>query len=246
MFSVPKKAYVLLNTELDCDSHNPHRALKAVEQAEMVVAMSAFRSDAALQYADVMLPIAPFTETSGAFVNMEGLLQAFNGVVKPLGDARPAWKVLRVLGNMLGVPGFEFESAEQVRAEWLAGLGGELKSKLNNGLSSLTLATPSSASGLVRVGEVPMYQADALCRRAPSLQATADARAPRASAHSSVLAAAGVQSGQEVSLKQEGAAIRIAIDADDSLPLGVVRLAAAHPATVALGGMFNSIELAQG
>jgi NADH-quinone oxidoreductase subunit G len=246
MFSVPKKAYVLLNTELDCDSHNPHRALKAVEQAEMVVAMSAFRSDAALQYADVMLPIAPFTETSGAFVNMEGLLQAFNGVVKPLGDARPAWKVLRVLGNMLGAPGFEFESAEQVRAEWLAGLGGELKSKLNNGLSSLTLATPSSASGLVRVGEVPMYQADALCRRAPSLQATADARAPRASAHSSVLAAAGVQSGQEVSLKQEGAAIRIAIDADDSLPLGVVRLAAAHPATVALGGMFNSIELAQG
>ena len=122
-----RRPYVLLNTELDCDSHNPASALKAVEQAEMVVAMSAFRSDAALQYADVMLPIAPFTETSGAFVNMEGLLQGSTAWSKPLGDARPAWKVLRVLGNMLGAPGFEFESAEQVRAEWLAGLGGELK-----------------------------------------------------------------------------------------------------------------------
>ena len=100
-------------------------------------------------------------------------------------------------------------------------------------------------TGLARVGEVPIYQADALCRRAPSLQATADARAPRASAHPGVLAAAGVQAGQEVCLKQEGHSIRIAIDADERLPLGVVRLAAAHPATVALGGMFNSIELAQ-
>ncbi len=244
MFSVPKKAYVLLNTELDCDSHNPHRALKAVEQAEMVVAMSAFRSDAALQYADVMLPIAPFTETSGAFVNMEGLLQAFNGVVKPLGDARPAWKVLRVLGNLLGLPGFEFNSAEEVRAEWQAAQG-DIAARLSNALASLNLGSASAVTGLARVGEVPIYQADALCRRAPSLQATADAKAPRASAHPGVLAAAGVQAGQEVCLKQEGHSIRIAIDADERLPLGVVRLAAAHPATVALGGMFNSIELAQ-
>ena len=244
MFAVPKKAYVLLNTELDSDTYHPQRALKAAEQAETVVVLSAFRSDAALQYADVMLPITPFTETSGAFVNMEGRLQAFNGVVKPLGDARPAWKVLRVLGNLLGLPGFEFNSAEEVRAEWQAAQG-DIAARLSNALASLNLGSASAVTGLARVGEVPIYQADALCRRAPSLQATADARAPRASAHPGVLAAAGVQAGQEVCLKQEGHSIRIAIDADERLPLGVVRLAAAHPATVALGGMFNSIELAQ-
>jgi NADH-quinone oxidoreductase subunit G len=86
-----------------------------------VVALTAFK-DAAADFADVLLPIAPFTETSGTFVNAEGRVQSFHGVVKPLGDARPAWKVLRVLGNLLGLQGFEQTSSEEVRAQALGDL----------------------------------------------------------------------------------------------------------------------------
>ena len=82
-----------------------------------MVVLSPFRSEAALQYADVILPVAPFTETAGTFVNCEGLPQSFNGVVRALGESRPAWKVLRVLGNMLEVHGFDYDNAESVRDE---------------------------------------------------------------------------------------------------------------------------------
>jgi NADH-quinone oxidoreductase subunit G len=106
----------------------PALALAALKQAEMVVALSAFKHGA--DYADVLLPIAPFTETSGTFVNAEGRAQTFNGVVRPLGETRPGWKVLRVLGSILGLKGFEFETAEEVRD---AALGtGDLTARLSN------------------------------------------------------------------------------------------------------------------
>ena len=116
------------NVEPEFDTANPAQALAALEQAEMVVAMSAFKHGA--DYADVLLPIAPFTETSGTFVNAEGTAQTFNGVVRPLGETRPGWKVLRVLGSLLGLPGFEFDTAEEVRD---AALGtGDLTARLSN------------------------------------------------------------------------------------------------------------------
>ena len=103
---------------------------RSLAGAEMVVAMSAFKT-AAMDYADVLLPISPFSETSGTFVNAEGRGQSFHGVVKPLGDTRPAWKVLRVLGNLLSIDGFDFETSEEVRNRALGDLSA-LAARLDN------------------------------------------------------------------------------------------------------------------
>src|SRR3990167_4742837 len=117
----------------------------AMRAADMVVAMSAWKHHAT-DYADVLLPIAPFTETSGTFVNTEGRVQSFNGAVKPLGEARPAWKVLRVLGNLLDVPGFDYDSSEAVRDEVLACVN--ISQKLNNTMdASVGRASPDMVGG---------------------------------------------------------------------------------------------------
>lgn len=241
MIAKPKKAYFLLNTEVEFDSYNPQAAVAAMKQAATVIALTAYKGQGLLDYADVLLPIAPFSETAGSFVNMEGKLQTFNGVVKPLGEARPAWKVLRVLGNMLSLAGFEQNSAEDVRAEF-----GDLAAKLNNALSKVA-ANPAIAAGIVRIGEVPMYQADAISRRAPSLQATNEAKgADVAYAHGSLLAKLGIDAGSTALLKQGSGEARVRVEADDSLPADVVRVATAHASTLALGGMFDAIEIKQG
>src|SRR5512140_188530 len=108
------KAVILLNTEPEFDSAAGHKAATALGQAEMVVTLSPFKAN--MEFSDVLLPIAPFTETPGTFVNAEGRVQSFHAVVKPAGEARPAWKVLRVIANTLGLPGFEFETAQDVLA----------------------------------------------------------------------------------------------------------------------------------
>ncbi|RMC92395.1 NADH-quinone oxidoreductase subunit G [Aquitalea palustris] len=243
MIAAPRKAYFLLNTEVEFDSYNPQAAVAAMKQAATVIALTAYKGAGLLDYADVLLPIAPFSETAGSFVNMEGKLQSFNGVVRPLGETRPAWKVLRVLGNMLGLTGFEQNSAEEVRAELLA--KGSIESAFNNALGDVAI-NAAVTTGLVRIGEVPLYQADAICRRAQSLQQTADATAPVARAHSSLLARLNVAAGKEGLLRQGSGELKVLVEADDSLPADTVRLATAHPLTVGLGGMFDSIELTQG
>ncbi|BEV72166.1 MULTISPECIES: NADH-quinone oxidoreductase subunit NuoG [unclassified Paludibacterium] len=243
MIAKPRKAYVLLQTEVEFDSYNPQAALAAMKSAETVIAMTSFKTAGLLDYADVLLPVAPFSETAGSFINMEGRLQTFNGVVRPLGDTRPAWKVLRVLGGLLGLSGFEYTSVEEVRAEW-QGLG-ELTAALNNAVTPLGIDA-SVKAGLSRIGEVPMYQADAISRQAPSLQQTVWAARPHATAHSSVLAAAGVNAGSEVTVRQGEGAVKVRIEADDSLPPDALRLATAHADTIALGGMFDPIQITQG
>lgn len=174
---------------------------------------------------------------------MEGKLQSFNGVVRPLGEARPAWKVLRVLGNMLNLSGFDFNSAEEVRAELLA--KGDIAARLNNALNQLNVAAAATA-GVARIGEVPLYQADAVCRRAESLQQTRDAAEPVASAHSGLLQKLGIAADSTALLSQGSGQARVRIVADDSLPQDTVRIATAHAATLALGGMFDAIEITQG
>ncbi|MEW6313147.1 MAG: NADH-quinone oxidoreductase subunit NuoG [Pseudomonadota bacterium] len=240
MLAQPRQAYILLNVEAELDSHDPQAALAAMRAADMVVAMSAYKH-AALDYADVLLPIAPFTETAGTFVNTEGLVQSFNGAVQPLGEARPAWKVLRVLGNMLGVAGFDYDSAEQVRAEVLRD---DVRARLVNRLRQADIVLPAAGNGLQRIGEVPIYQADAVVRRADSLQKTADAALPAAWMHSATLAQCGVRAGDVVTVKQGGGSATLVARCDDRLPQGSVRVAAGHPATATLGAMFGTVSVA--
>ena len=160
------KAALLLNTEPEFDSAAGAASATALGQAEMVVTLSPFKTN--LAYSDVLLPIAPFTETSGSFVNAEGLTQSFHAVVKPLAETRPAWKVLRVLANLLDLPGFDFDSSPAV-------LDAATAKPLQ--LSNATDASIDVAAAGAAPCVASIYQLDGLVRRAPSLQATADARA---------------------------------------------------------------------
>ena len=159
------KAAILLNTEPEFDSAAGAAAAQSLGQAEMVVTLSPFKANMA--FSDVLLPIAPFTETSGSFVNAEGRLQSFHAVVKPLAETRPAWKVLRVLANLLEIPGVAFETSHDVLARATA----KPLAASNAVRAEIRLAGPVSAPAVASI-----YQLDSIVRRAPSLQLTADAR----------------------------------------------------------------------
>jgi NADH-quinone oxidoreductase subunit G len=241
VFTEAKSAYVLLNAEPELDAHNPQAAVAALNKAEMVVVLSAFKHG--LDYADVLLPVSPFSETSGTFVNAEGRAQSFNATVKPLLETRPAWKVLRVLGNILGLTGFDYDTSEAVRNEVLGADVFDVSAKLNN-VSKLPLAASSVASsGPERIADVPIYFADAVVRRAESLQKMADSAAPQAHLSSALAQQLGVAAGDKVKVTQgSGSAILVAA-VDAKLPANAVRVAAAHASTAALGSMFGSITV---
>jgi len=234
------KAIMLLGLEPEFDSANPAAAIAAVQAAEMVVSLSPFKT-AATDYADVLLPIAAFAETSGTFVNAEGRVQSFHGSVKPQGDARPAWKVLRVLGTMLGLPGFDYETSEEVKARALGDLAA-LPAKLNNATSA-TINLNASTGGLERLADLPIYSADALVRRSPALQATADAKAPVASLPQALWAELGLAEGAQVKVSQDGGAAVLPAVLDASLPANVVRVPAGTAATATLGASFGAIRV---
>ncbi|WP_428418268.1 NADH-quinone oxidoreductase subunit NuoG [Methylibium sp.] len=240
MLSQPLKAYLLLNAEPVLDAADGRQAAATLAKAGMVVSMSAFKN-ANLEHADVLLPITPFTETSGSFVNAEGRVQGFHGVVRPRGDARPAWKVLRVLGSMLGLPGFGFETSEEVKSQALGDVAA-LASRLGNA-SRASVAIATDRPALERVADVPIYAGDAIVRRAPSLQATADACAPRAGLPTALWQRLGLVAGGQVHVQQGSASLRIAAYHDATLAPTVVRLPAGHAATAALGAMFGEIAV---
>jgi NADH-quinone oxidoreductase subunit G len=240
MLSSPRKAYVLLNVEAELDCANPQQAMAALQAADMVIAMSAYKHHAT-EYADVLLPIAPFTETSGTFVSTEGRVQSFKGAAKPLGEARPAWKVLRVLGNLLKVEGFDQDTSEAVRDEALKGV--DVAAGLSNAIGGVEAKAATASSGLQRVSDVPIYATDAVVRRSEPLQATTDAALPQAWLHSDELKKLGVQPGARVKVSQGQGSVQLLAAADDKLPKGVVRVAAGHAATAALGAMFGTITV---
>jgi NADH-quinone oxidoreductase subunit G len=243
-FAQPKRAYLLLHAEPELDCANPHQARAALDQAEMVVVMSPYMHGMA--YADVLLPVAPFSETSGTFVNAEGRAQSFNGSTRPLGDTRPGWKVLRVLGNLLGLDGFDYETSESIRTDVLGAAtldGLDLAGRLNNHSSQSLPAIEAADPGLQRLADVPIYFSDAIVRRAKSLQQTADATVPRAILSAALAEKLGVADGATVRVKQGGGAVVLDCEIDASLPDNVVRVAAGHPSTAVLGAMFGPLSV---
>ena len=255
MVAQPRKAYVLLGVEPELDCYDPAQALAAMKQAEFVVALSSYQHQA-LDYAHALLPVAPFTETSGTFVSTEGRVQSFRAVVQPLAQTRPAWKVLRVLGNLLGVAGFDYDSSEGVLKEALG--GGDVSARLDNRLKSPAIRAPASSEqgapvppsdgaleatrpGIQRIGEVPIYQADAIVRRAAPLQQTHDGAAPVAAMNGALFSELGLRDGDKVQITQGGGTAILAAARDDRLPAGCIRVPAAHPLTAALGGMFGTV-----
>ncbi len=169
------KAVLLLNNEPVFDSAAGAAALQGVNKSEMVVTLSPFKCN--LEFSDVLLPIAPFTETSGSFANAEGRVQGFHAVVRPLGETRPGWKVLRVLANLLGLPGFDFESSQDVlRSLGLAETEGQSHVPADRLSNATRAAVVATAAGAAAPAVASIYQLDSLVRRATSLQMTADAR----------------------------------------------------------------------
>ena len=242
MFAQPCQAYVLMGLEPDLDCVNPKLAVAALKQAALVVMLTPFKNDAVFDYSDVLLPIAPFTETSGTYVNAEGRAQSFVGVTPPQGEARPGWKVLRVLGNLLALPGFDYDSSEQVRDE-VVPIDAEYVDGLDSSVDLPIQPVDSDPLALQRIGDVPIYFADSLVRRAVSLQRTKDALAPTARLNPASLVELGVVVGDQVRLKQDGGEAVLTVCADSGVPDGCVRVAAAHPATAMLGEMFGPISL---
>ncbi|MET0383049.1 MAG: NADH-quinone oxidoreductase subunit NuoG [Burkholderiaceae bacterium] len=247
MLSQPMKALFLLNVEPELDAANPAAARAALAGSGLVVALTPFRN-AASDVADVLLPISPFTETAGSFVNAEGRLQTFQGVAKPLGETRPGWKVLRVLGDLLGLPGFNQQSCEEVLAEAL-GDPATIAARLGND-AALPAALPIDAAGgrepgFERIADVPIYATDSLVRRALSLQLTADARSPLAHLPGRLWSDLGLVAGDKVRVTQGACEVVLGARLDDTLAPTAVRVPAGHVLTAGLGASFGAVGVAK-
>ena len=238
------RGVVLMNVEPDLDMANGAASMAALKAADTVVALTAFQSESLMQVADVLLPIAPFTETGGSFVSCEARLQSFNGVVRGAGQSRPAWKVLRVLANQLDLADFDFDSVEDVR---IAAMGpnqeGGFDAQLDNAIHGALSSSSTPGGSLERIADVPIYAGDALVRRADSLQKTADAAQPTARVNPETLATLDVTTGDNVSVQANGQQITVPVLADATVAPGALRLSTATAQTAGLDGLFGSVQV---
>jgi NADH-quinone oxidoreductase subunit G len=243
MLASPRKAYVLLHAEMELDSGNSRAAVAAMQAAEFVVAMSPYLHKAT-DYAQVLLPVSPFTETAGTFVNIEGRVQSFQGVVRPLGETRPAWKVLRVLGTLMGVAGFGFDTVEQVRAECLGAIG-DIPARLGNEVrGSAATVGALKADGIQRIGEVPIYHVDSIVRRSEPLQQTRDAQTALVAAlPGGLVERLGLRQDDLVRISQDGGEAVVSFARDDRLPANCVRFGTGFAEGAGLGSLFGEVGL---
>ena len=232
MVRQPLRAYLLLAVEPNLDCIDGHAAALAMEKADCVVALSAFDIRAQVS-ADVLLPVTPFSETAGTFVNCEGRAQSVTAALAPLGEARPAWKVLRVLGNLFNVQGFDYITSEQVRDEvnWQAPTGFDTESVFQ--LSAPSDSKPNT--DLERISDVPLYRVDGLVRRAEALQATKDTPPAMAWMENRQAQRIGLQDGDRVSIQGNGGESRLTVKIDSRVPDGCVYIPSGYEQTAQLG-----------
>ena len=223
-------AYVLMGLEPELDCADGARAREVLNAARFVVSLSAFRCEAMSEYADVLLPMAAFAETEGTFVNLSGTWQSFGAAAPPCADSRPAWRVLRVLGNLFELGGFDQETIADVRA----GLGEPGSAGPPGWALPRSLPEPVD-DGIERIVSVPIYAADALLRRARPLQATKDAEFAGVSLSPSTIERLGLNDGESVVVRQGVGSVNLEVVADPRVPASCAFLPAGVPATVALG-----------
>jgi NADH-quinone oxidoreductase subunit G len=253
MLDSPRKGYLLFGVEPEHDCANAATASSAMNSAEVVVAITPWASDAMKAGADVLLPMGPFTETSGtyvnteghwqsfSYVNTEGHWQSFSGVASPVGDSRPGWKVLRVLGNQFGLDGFEQHSSEEIRDALREQTG---STKLDNSQVAGPVADAVSLSGLQRIGDVALLAVDSLVRRSASLQATPDGEAAaRVRMNAAQAAQSSVQDGSTITVKQGDTSTTMVVEISERVPDGCVWLQAGTDASAALGASFGEVSL---
>ena len=243
MLSTPLKAYILAGVEPDLDIADGVSAVKSLREAEMVAALTVFKSQSLLDLGDVLLPIAPFTETAGVFVNCEGRAQAFHPVTKSVGDSRAGWKVLRVIGTALELDGFDFGTIEEVRSKVLGDSLAVDSLKLGNSLAIDKFGLPEAVSGIQRIADIPIYSADPIVRRSGPLQATRDADAPNARMSGSLISKIGLTPGETVRIKSETGEVTVVLIEDDAVAAGCLRLAGGHGDTMSLGGLQGEVRV---
>lgn len=242
MLAQPRRAYLLWNLEPGHDLVDPALALKALGQADFVLACVSHRGPSLEAAADLLLPIAAYTETSGTLVNAEGTWQEFRGAVTPPGESRPGWKVLRVLGNLLDLAGFEQDSSAQIAAEVRALCAGLSP---GNSPRGEVKASPAFPASLWRIGNVPLYRLDPLVRRAPALQRAPGAGCFRVHLHPDQASALGLAAGDEVLLTQGEASARTQVSLSEAVPPGCARVPAAVAGSETLGVQIGPISIAK-
>ncbi|MDX1513775.1 MAG: NADH-quinone oxidoreductase subunit NuoG [Gammaproteobacteria bacterium] len=243
MASEPRKACLLLGVEPERDCGNPAAAVAALGATEFTVALSAYSTSALEGFADVLLPVAAFAETSGTYINMEGVWQSFEGGAPPPGEARPAWKVLRVLGNLLDLEGFEQVSSTEV-LDAVRAVAGDSRMP-DQRTWPAPASRPAVTDGVERIGDVPGYAVDPLVRRARSLQRTRDAALADAAVNPALAATLGLNDGDRVSLRQNGFETIAVVGIDPSVPDRCVRVPAGIPVSETLGPSFGPLEIAK-
>ncbi|EIJ42758.1 NADH-quinone oxidoreductase, chain G [Beggiatoa alba B18LD] len=239
------KGYVLLGVEPELDSIWGTATLQTLKQADFVVSITAYCTPAIESYAHVVLPMSLFAETSGTFVNTEGKWQSFTGAVKPTGEIRPAWKILRVLGNLFNLAGFDYVSSEEVRDELKQQVGDRANAVTTNSIRLPTALPTSQINGeLQRITELPLYAVDALVRRADALQNTTDAKTTQGiHLNTLTLNKQGLGKAAQVKVKQGDATLQLAIVIDERVPDDCALIYAGQETTAVLGSWHGRLKL---
>lgn len=241
MIDAPRRGLILFNLEPELDCWDGAAARQAIETAEFVLVFSPYVTEAMRSYADVILPMAAFTETAGTFVNAEGIWQSFSGLTKPVGDARPAWRILRVLGNQLGLDEFSYNAANEIHDEIRERIGQATSPAAPNWRS--TELEPVKLDGLMRVGGSGIYALDPLVRRASALQQTTQAANAIAYLAEQTATRLGIEEGALVRIHQGGQSARLAVGIEPGLPADTIWITAGLPATAGLGPMIGGLTV---
>jgi NADH-quinone oxidoreductase subunit G len=245
MLEQPRQAYLLLGVEPELDCADSAAASAAMDSAELVVAVSAYDSPRLREYAHVLLPMGLFAETAGTWVNMAGRWQSAAGALAPPGEARPAWKILRVLGNVLGLDGFDYTEAFEVRDE-LAEMARALDPFAQAEFAAPSVGADGAEPAVLRIGDVPAYAVDAMVRRAPALQRTADARFTGLEIGPELARELGLRDGEQATVRQNGHSASFAVTINASLAPGCARLPSGVRETEGLGAGYGPIEVGPG
>jgi NADH-quinone oxidoreductase subunit G len=242
MIARPRRNYLLLGIEPEFDCANGAAALAAMQQAEFVVALTPYASERMRDYADVLLPINCFAETSGTFVNCEGRWQSFAAASRAPGGSRPGWKVLRVLGNLLELEGFAQVSSEEVR-DALAQQLGEVS--VDNSQCGEAVGVVSFGSGLQRIAHLPLYAVDATVRRAQALQKTPDADVSALCLHSADAGSLGLAAGGRAMVSEKSGSAQMKVTVSDALAEGAALLSMATAETLPLGAPQGTLTVSK-
>lgn len=240
MLDEEMNALILLGVEPEFDCANPSRALNRVKETDFVISMNSFVTDAMKEYSDVLLPVSPYTETSGTYINIEGQWQSFSACVHPLDETRPAWKVLRVLGNLFKVEGFDYVTSEEVRDEVHTLCHSVTTDNSSQWRCPASLVVDTQ---LTRIGHLPIYSVDSLVRRAKPLQQTGDKLVDAIYLNCMTAEQLNVKDSVQAIAVQDEYTAMLNVVIDEAIPDNCVMIPMATEASSGLGNGYGAIEV---